>query len=193
MNFLKQLHPEDNEALFSSCKLYRWALKRNIQSVNRTLLFIGLNPSKGNSYYDDPTIKRLRQFCLIFGYGNLIILNLFARVTKSPKLLRTCFDPIGEENDKVLDYNALTWSKNSLWDLCFGWGRNGGLFKRDFEVMRLLSPHFVNRSIFCKGSLGPLAFGLNTSGSPRHPLYLPSTSKLKPYDWKNFFLQQSHL
>ena len=177
-----------NNAIFSSCELYRWSLSRTIDSSSRrTLLFIGLNPSKANSYSNDPTLKRLLNFCTLLDYKNLVVLNLFARIATSPKILRTCMNPIGKENDKFLSLNALTWSVNSLWDICLGWGSKGDFLNREFDVLRSLRIHFINRSIFCKGSFGPLVFGLTSNGKPRHPLYLPRSSELKPYDWQKKF------
>ena len=176
-----------DEAIFSPCKLYRFFLTRRIQEDNRTLLFIGLNPSIADANFNDQTLRRLLQICRFLGYGKLVVLNLFSRVSKSPKQLQLCSDPIGKENNNFLSAYTFIWSRNYFWDLCFGWGRKGSLYQRDKFVIELLRIYLVTRSTFCKEALGPLAFGLTKDGDPRHPLYLPSESVLRPFDWQEKF------
>ena len=91
------------------------------------MLFIGLNPSTASDSSEDQTLNRLLSFCRSWGYGSLVVVNLFAKVSKSPLLLRSCIDPVGEGNDQELSLNADIWSKNHLWDLWLGWGA-GGVF-----------------------------------------------------------------
>ena len=93
-----------SKASFSSCGLYRWSLERKLNGSNKTMLFIGLNPSKANCIVDDPTMKRLMSFCEIWGYGKLSVVNLFARISQSPVILKKCLDPIGELKCKSLGY-----------------------------------------------------------------------------------------
>ena len=56
---LKSNSESYGEAIFSSCKFYRFFLTRKIQEENRTLLFIGLNPSIADALFDDQTLRKL--------------------------------------------------------------------------------------------------------------------------------------
>ncbi|HJM80481.1 MAG TPA: DUF1643 domain-containing protein, partial [Prochlorococcaceae cyanobacterium Fu_MAG_72] len=66
-----------SEASFSPCGHYRWWLKRRLGKSSRTLLFVGLNPSKASALDDDPTLRRILGFCRSWGYGRLLVVNLF--------------------------------------------------------------------------------------------------------------------
>tara|TARA_B100000700_G_C14700461_1_gene694223 strand:+ start:140 stop:715 length:576 start_codon:yes stop_codon:yes gene_type:complete len=184
---LKSNSESFGEAVFSSCNLYRFSLTRKIQDDQRTLLFIGLNPSIADDYFNDQTLRKLLKICTLLGYGTLVVLNLFSRVSKAPKQLQLCLDPIGNQNNNFLSFYTFIWSRNYFWDLCFGWGVNGCLYQRDTSVIELLSIYLSARSIFCKDALGPLVFGLTKAGHPRHPLYLPSASVLSSFDWQEKF------
>ncbi len=185
---MKILELSDSSAEFSSCGLYRFSLRRTFCSNNRTILFIGLNPSKASSNQDDKTLRRLSSFCLEWGYGSLVVVNLFARISSDPNFLRRCEDPIGQNNDDSLFINTKSWSENYLWDLWFGWGARGVLNGRNRQVICLLENFFVSRAKNLPNSFGPLALGLTLQGHPRHPLYLSRRLDLKPFDWQGYLL-----
>ncbi len=172
----------ESNAFFSSCGLYRWWLKRSISNEKRTLLFIGLNPSKANDKQDDATLKRLLGFTCYWGYGTLIVVNLFGRVSKSPSLLRHCSDPIGKRNDEELSFKVYEWSKSPLWDLWYGWGVKGTWIDRNLKVLSLLERHVNYRAKKLPDALGPLSIGLTRDGHPRHPLYASSKEVLRPFN-----------
>ena len=155
-----------SSAVFSTCREYRWRLNRYISDSKKELIFIGLNPSLANSFHDDPTLRRLVAFAGNWGYGSLIVVNLFARISKSPKSLKTCNDPIGWNNDLELDKIINYWSKQELCDLWIGWGVNGKFMNRDVRLLRKIR----------NSSKKPLVIGLTKDGHPKHPLYI---SKLK--------------
>ena len=183
MNAIKDFSILKSEATFSSCGLYRWHLKRTFLRNKRTLLFIGLNPSTATAINDDQTMKRLSRFSLKWGYGNLVVINLFARIGNSPVILRKCSNPIGDENDKELCLNALQWSESNIWDLWLGWGAGGVLKERNLEVMTLLKGYCINRAKNFPNAMGPLTLGLTRKGHPRHPLYSASKEVLKPFNF----------
>ena len=110
---------------FSSCKEYRWSLTKFINHSKKELVFIGLNPSIGTDNVNDRTICRLISFAESWGYGSLKILNLFAKISTQPSILKSCNDPIGPKNDYVLKNSIRYWSKSSKCDLWLGWGVNG--------------------------------------------------------------------
>ncbi len=171
----------NSEASFSSCGLYRWYLKRTLSSKSRTIVFIGLNPSKASSLKDDATLNRLLGFSRRWGYGIIVVVNLFARISHSPDILKRCSDPVGEENDHELSVHASIWSQNPLCDLWLGWGAGGSYQERDFEVICLLRRYWIERMRNFPKALGPMALGLTQKGNPLHPLYMPSSKDLKPF------------
>ena len=96
-----------SEASFSTCGQYRWELQRAVSTPaqderRRVLLFVGLNPSRADADRDDPTLRRLQGFAQAWGHHQLVVLNLFARISPAPVALRRCADPVGENTDRVL-------------------------------------------------------------------------------------------
>ncbi len=176
------LRVQNSREAFSPCGSYRWWLKREIGFENRKLLFIGLNPSNANALRDDPTLKRLIGFCKSWKYGSLVVVNLFARIGKSPSILRICSDPVGFENNSELKARLLLWANNSDWDLWLGWGAKGILQQRNLKVLELLKEYSNIRFGNFPNSLGPLAIGVTKGGQPMHPLYSPKSKLLKPFE-----------
>lgn len=138
-------------AIFSDCGTYRYALWRIWDESKPFIMFIGLNPSTANANMDDPTIRRVKRFSVDWGYGGVYMMNLFALVSTYPEALKTCSDPVAE-NDKWL--NEI---KPKCKDVLFAWG-NFDVFGRDKTVSDMF-PQAV-------------CLGFNKNGSPKHPLYI---------------------
>ena len=155
-------------ASFSSCKDYRWSLTRKINDSKKELIFIGLNPSYANSSLDDPTLRRLIGFSKLWGYGSLVVINLFARISKSPRLLALCDDPVGWNNDFELNKRINYWSRNDLCELWIGWGVNGNLKDRNKIILKRIK----------KSLKHPCVIGLTKEGHPKHPLYISKRKSL---------------
>ena len=157
------------DAKFSDCGKYRFWLKRIWDEELPQLQLIGLNPSTANAETDDPTIRRvagtadrnwLNGLAAANGYGGIWMTNLFPFITAYPSELRT--DDIGISlNDFVLRATAIYCR-----DVCFCWG-NFDVLGRDKVVMEMFPD--------------ALCFGKNKNGSPKHPLYLKSTTELIKY------------
>ena len=157
-------------ACFSACGHYRWWLWRQWQPQRPELVFIGLNPSRADGQRDDPTLRRIVGFARSWGYGSVRVLNLFARISPSPALLKRCSDPVGPDNDRWLRQALLLWADSSdgsaLW---LGWGNQGAWQGRDQALQTFLAVNAVGRSV--------LALGLTAQGQPRHPLYAPAATQ----------------
>lgn len=110
----------DKGARFSPCGKYRYVLWRIWErSQNMALpmaMCIGLNPSTANASDDDPTIRRLTSLLKSRGYGGFYMTNLFALISPYPEDLRTCPDPVAQ-NDFWLD---IVFKKSD--DVIFCWG-----------------------------------------------------------------------
>lgn len=163
----------NNICWFSEDRLYRYTLEHNCSvytgswnfQLIRTVMFVGLNPSTADENKLDPTLRRLRQFTLDWGYDSFVMTNLFAFRSTDPYGLTFPEDPVGPENNKALELNA---ARADLVVAC--WGNNGRFKGRDAEVKALLTDY---------GQLHYLA--LTKKGQPSHPLYLPKT--LEPKLW----------
>tara|TARA_Y100001968_G_scaffold198565_1_gene182152 strand:+ start:845 stop:1366 length:522 start_codon:yes stop_codon:yes gene_type:complete len=167
--------------LFSECKSYRWILKKELLAGKKTVVFIGLNPSKGNSSKNDRTLIKIINFCSRWNYKNIYIINLFALISKSPRQLSKSKDPIGGNNNLITLKLLEFWWENTNCDLWLGWGDKGQLNGRDLEVKKLiknLSNLKLNKNNYSKRVL---SLGLSKKGNPRHPLYMPNQSFLRKF------------
>jgi len=70
----------DNKgAVLSSInRQYRYVLWRIFDPAKGLVNFIGLNPSTADERIDDMTIRRCMRFASDWGYGGLLMTNLFA-------------------------------------------------------------------------------------------------------------------
>jgi hypothetical protein len=164
-------------AAFSPCGQYRWWLERVWEPAAPRLIFIGLNPSRADGQRDDPTLRRLLGFGRRWGYGALEVLNLFARVSPSPAVLRRAADPVGTDCDDWIRRRLAVNPESTLW---LGWGNQGTWRSRDRVVLALLEAHAFGSE---HGHLGGL--GLTAAGQPRHPLYVAGDVPLEALAWHN--------
>ncbi len=168
--------------LFSECRSYRWILKREFERGKKTVIFIGLNPSIANSKSNDSTLVRIINFCSRWNYKNLYVINLFGLISKSSSQLSKNINPIGENNDLITLKALEFWSKNINCDLWLGWGAKGNLYKRDSTVLKLIKNFSELEPNENNYSRRVLSLGLSKKGYPRHPLYMPNESFLKPFE-----------
>lgn len=170
---------ESRDAVFSPDEphRYRYRLTRTWTPARPQLVVIGLNPSTANHEIDDQTIRRLRAFARGWGFGGLVMLNLFALRARDPKRLRGAPDRIGPENDAYLQRETADADGHRPFVLC-AWGTPGAAYPaarpttptehRADEVLRLL----VGRRL-CH-----LGYAFTANRQPRHPLRLHSTTPL---------------
>lgn len=86
-------------AHLSACGAYRYALRRTWDPARPAALFVGLNPSTADAERDDPTTRRCVRFARDWGFGGLLVGNLFAYRATRPRDLRAAAEPVGPEND----------------------------------------------------------------------------------------------
>lgn len=148
---------EISGAHFSECRKYRYGLWRKWDTDKPFIMFIGLNPSTASENMDDPTIRRVKRFAKDWGYGGVYMTNLFALVSPYPEELKTCDDPI-KDNDKWLSFFYCMCK-----DVLFAWGSFKEAQQRAMEVSKMF-PNAV-------------CLGINKDGSPKHPLYISSKTQ----------------
>jgi len=157
--------------------LQRVLVEPLLTEVPQTLIFVGLNPSFASEHREDPTLRRLMAFGTRWLYHRLVVINLFARISPSPRVLQHCSDPIGNRNDAVLQQWITDWADHPSWDLWLGWGTRGVLFQRDEALLDMLGPVLQSR----RAGAGPLTLGTTRCGQPRHPLYVPGDRVPTPW------------
>ena len=154
----------DGWAHFSPDRKYRYLLGRRTGDTRRRILFIMLNPGTADETHNDPTIRRCIGFSERWDYGILEVANLFAFRTSYVKELRGAQEPVGTENDYWL-LEALQRADK----LVLAWGNHGAFRGRSDEIRRMALKHAK-----------PFHLGLNKTGEPKHPLYLPSSTMPLP-------------
>lgn len=145
----------------SRCGRYRYTLWRK-WAPGETVMFIGLNPSTADATLDDPTIRRCIGFARAWGFGGLMMTNLFAWRATDPRDMKAAESPIGPFNNDVL------WTAHMNAALTVAaWGAHGTHLGRDAAVRAMLPRlHYLR---------------LTKDGHPGHPLYLPAS--LRPVEW----------
>lgn len=149
-------------AEFSPCKSYRYVLRRE-WGDGKTVVFIGLNPSTADERFDDPTVRRCIRFAQDWGFKRMVMANLFALRATDPRVMKRHDDPIGPDNNRVLqDLVAAAGLAVAAW------GVHGKHLQRDEAVRKMLP--------------GLSCLKLTKEGMPAHPLYLPATTR--PFRWE---------
>lgn len=149
-------------ATFSDDCAYRYRLWRRWDEGD-TLGWVLLNPSTADETESDPTLTRCIDFSKRFGYGSLVIVNLFGYQTSEPSEMKQREDPVGPENDEHLRTVC-----EAVDTIIAGWGNSGEHEERAITVAQML-----------EGKLHALA--VNQTGHPRHPLYVSKDTEPVPY------------
>ena len=149
-------------------EMYRFELSRVWNAQLPVLLMIGMNPSVASPYFDDPTAFKGRRYAEDWGFGTLLIGNVFAyRATDQKRLLKIS-DPVGPENDAHLLAMA---DRADL--ILFAYGSpHLSLRYRGPQVARMLADKHTKKMH---------VLALSKDGVPKHPRYLKGT--LTPVPW----------
>ena len=144
------------DAVISVFGQYRYSLSRIWDEDRGKVLFIMLNPSTANAEEDDATTIRCINFAKKWGYGGLMIGNIYPYRTKSPKILKTWIKMRNQRANFYyinIDY-VKRMAKEADLIIC-AWGGN---YKGIPEWLKELdvSLHYLE---LCKGGL-----------TPKHPL-----------------------
>lgn len=148
---------------FSADRNYRYSLHRIWDEFKPLVMFIGLNPSTANETESDPTINSVTRIAKSNGYGGFFMMNCWAYIATEPSLLK--INPMSEKWNNDL----LTITSWQCKDVVFAWG-NFKIVKdtgRDKELIEMFPR--------------ALCLQKNKNGSPKHPLYCKSESKLILY------------
>ena len=126
-------------AVFSDDMVYRYRLWRTWDPELPTCLFLMLNPSTADHEQNDPTIRRCLDFAKQWGYGQLLVGNLFALRSTNPQNLRHHPEPTGgPDNDDAL----LAMHEEANLTVA-AWGVHGAHLRRTKPLTRHVEQHAV--------------------------------------------------
>jgi hypothetical protein len=146
-------------ATISPCQKYRYELRRIWDDSKPLVMFVCLNPSTADAHTEDNTSRVCINYAKRWGYGGLLIGNLFAYRSTDVSAIYQVPDPIGTENDAWL---KKLQSEAAL--VVCAWSDAGAYKGRDLDVLSFL------HNPYCLKKL--------KSGRPGHPLY--KRADLKP-------------
>jgi len=155
---------QDNRsgAIFGPDREYRYRLHRTWNTEKLTVAFIMLNPSTADETANDPTVRRCIGYAKDWGYGTLLVGNIFALRSTDPKQLYEHTAPVGPDNDDHLQSINETAERTIA-----AWGTYGSLRDRGIAVTKMLE--------------GLQALNVTKHGHPNHPLYQPRNAEIQPY------------
>ena len=148
--------------------LYRYTLTREWDD-GRCVAWLMFNPSTADADQDDATIRKCVGFSKFWGYGRLVVVNLFAIRSRDPKSVARVVDPIGPLNDY--------WIKEATSEcreVVCAWG-----------CSEHIPPKFAGRinhvTDLIPEHVPTVCLGRRNDGSPRHPLILAYKTERVPY------------
>src|SRR5919197_3106539 len=120
-------------AHFSRCRRWRYLLWRRWDPARPVANFLMLNPSTADEFKLDPSCTRARLYAERWGYGALIVTNLFAWRATDPREMRAAPEPVGRANDAAI----LRAAREAALVVC-AWGNHGAHRGRSSEVLARL-------------------------------------------------------
>ena len=147
-------------AVFSTdaLKLYRLELRRVWDDRLPLLPVCMLNPSWGDDEKEDMTLLALIHFARMWGYGGLLIVNLYGyRASQPREMFKMGAAAIGADNDNHTAA-AVAYAKANGGKMLVAWGNDGG--ERALTLARYIQAHGVQM----------ICLGTTKSGAPKHPL-----------------------
>lgn len=158
------LQDDRSDAVLSEDGIYRYRLSRTWDVEKPTLAWVMLNPSTADASEDDPTIRRCIGYAEDWGFGGIVVGNLFALRATGPSELADHPEPVGPENGRNLREIC-----EAAETVVAAWGANGDLDGRAMEVARTL-----DADLHC--------LDVTKAGHPVHPLYQPADAEPEPWD-----------
>jgi hypothetical protein len=140
---------------------YRWWLFRCWDLKLPLVIWIMMNPSTADHTKNDPTILKVIRYSTRWGYGAVLVLNIYAfRSSKPENLPQVLADSVGFSNDWWIK-TLFTFAKKRKVPVICAWGvKHGDRGRQVREIAKGL-----------KLKLSCLEVSLN--GEPKHPRFLP--------------------
>lgn len=156
-------------AEISPCGVFRLRLERR-WGLGPSLPWCLLNASRADAEIDDPTTTKVMEFTRRAMFDGSLLVNVAGLRATNPAALRHVEDPIGPYNDDVLRDVARDSAAIEMPIVC-AWGTGGKIKGADQRAL----------AIFAEAGVQLLCLGVCADGSPKHPLYVPYATTLRPY------------
>jgi len=154
---------DDAGAIVSPDRQYRYCLWRTWDRAGPTVAFVALNPSTADETQNDNTVTTCERFARDWGYGQLVLGNLFAYRATDREDLKRARDPVGPRNDEYLRRIVAGADR-----VVAAWGIDGTYRDRASEVVSTLDVEWD-------------ALTTTREGHPGHPLR--KSADLEPEPW----------
>lgn len=148
-------------------------------TLEKSIVFVGLNPSTADADVDDPTIRRMVNFAHREGAGEIQVINLFTLRATDPKSLWAT-----PALDRLCDAAAFqeaiaaACARADTAILC--WGAGQATKKADKKVLSLAAEIMIED--LRDHGMVLRCFGRTKDDQPKHPLYLAADTPL--VDWE---------
>jgi hypothetical protein len=143
--------------------VYRYTLTRQWED-GPCVCWLCFNPSTATAEQDDASIRRIVGFSKLWGYGRMVVVNLYAIRSRSPIVVRYATDPVGPMNDYWIG-ESLKESR----ELICAWGCAQHAPNIVGRIKAILE--FINSEKYTPET--PInCLGYRKDGHPRHPLML---------------------
>jgi hypothetical protein len=152
-------------AKFSRCRKWRYLLWRK-WGDGAIANFLMLNPSTADEVKLDPSCTRARAYAERWGFGGLIVTNLFGWRATDPEDMKAARAPVGRGNNA-----SIVLAARSAAVVVCAWGNHGLHRARSSQVVELLRNAGVELHVL----------RMNSCGQPAHPLYLPGSLQATPW------------
>lgn len=148
-------------AVISPCGTFRYVLQRG---DGPACAVIGCNPSTADAKTDDNTSRKLGRFAADWGYSAYDLYNVGAARATDPDVWRRMPDPLGPDNDFYLGLAA------GYPLIVVAWGK---IAPREWAMRAASVLTRYGAELWC--------LGVNSDGSPKHPLYVSYDTPLRPW------------
>lgn len=159
---------------FSPCRTYRYTWELVWDPARPPCAFIGLNPSTADEHGPDPTVRRCIGYARDWGYGRLVMLNVFGYRATDRLAMKKIAAPVAAPEDPRANDRALRRTVARVTRtgglVVAAWGSDGAHRGRSAGVCALLARYPLH------------VLTLTAGGEPGHPLYL--RRDLRPLRWR---------
>lgn len=142
---------------------------------SRPLICVGINPSTAAPDRLDNTLRSVERIALGNGYDSFLMFNVYAQRATDPNAMeQSCNLELHRENLRALEYLLSLNPQPAVWA---AWGAI--IEKRRYLARCLLDEIALGRRFGARWfTAGPIS----KKGHPHHPLYLPKSAPLDPFD-----------
>lgn len=143
---------------------YRYELRRIWDDKLPLLVVCMLNPSTADHRQNDPTILTLIHFAKLWGYGGILVVNLYAFRASQPAVMAAAPEPIGEHNHDHCRA-ALRYASHNGGKALAAWGAPSAI--NPFALLQQVARFTREAEIW---TVDLVCLGTTSNGAPKHPM-----------------------